>query len=102
MNNEEQYTLTYEYGDICVTMNVGMGLNVDEMVEQFENFLLATGYRLPEGMKLGIVNEEPEAPKVDQYLGGLFDDESGSHFKFDGNHTDWLSDSESVTVLGDK
>ena len=102
MNNEEQYTLTYEYGDIGVTMNIGQGLNVDEMVEQFENFLFATGYRLPEGMKIGIMSDEPEAPKVDRYLGGLFDDESGSPFKFDGNHTGWLSDSESVTVLGDK
>jgi hypothetical protein len=87
MSNEERYTFTYEYGDVGVTMSVGMGLNVEEMLEQFENFLLATGYRLHEGQSVGLVDDAAEtAPesKVDGYIGGLFDDHSGSVLKFDG------------------
>lgn len=84
MENEEQYTLTYEYGGIGVTMNLGMGLNIEEMLEQFENFLLATGYRLPEGQSIGLVDETASESKVEGYIGGLFDDNGGDHLRFDG------------------
>lgn len=84
MSNEEQYTLTYEYGGINVTMDLGMGLNIEEMLAQFENFLLATGYRLPEGQSVGLVDETADESKVEGYIGGLFDDHSGNVLKFDG------------------
>jgi hypothetical protein len=84
MESEEQYTLTYEYGDIGVTMNLGMGLNIEEMLEQFENFLLATGYRLPEGQSIGLVDETAAESKVEGYIGGLFDDNGSDHLRFDG------------------
>lgn len=84
MSNEEQYTLTYEYGGIGVTMNLGMGLNIEEMLEQFENFLLATGYRLPEGQSVGLVDETADESKVEGYIGGLFDDNGADHLRFDG------------------
>ena len=84
MTNQERYTLTYEYGDTGVTMRLGMGLGIDEMAEQFENFLLATGYRLPDGLHIGIVGDSEDSPKVDSYIEGLFDDDSSNYFRFDG------------------
>ena len=98
MENEEQYTLTYEYGDIGVTMNIGQGLNIEEMIDQFENFLLATGYRLPEGQSIGLVEETATKSKVEGYIGGLFDDNGVSYPPFDGANAwsnsvaaDWLN-----------
>jgi len=84
MSNEEQYTLTYEYGDIGVTMNIGSGLSVEDMLAQFENFLLATGFRLPEGQSVGLVQDDAPESKVEGYIGGLFDDNGADHLRFDG------------------
>lgn len=97
MTEQELYTLNYEYGSTSVTMRLGMRLNIDQMIGQFENFLLATGYRMPDGLHLGLVRND-----IDKYLRGLFDDDSGNHLRFDGAHTSWMDDPGSVTALGDK
>ena len=102
MTDQERYTFNYEYGDTSVTLRLGMGLSIDEMAEQFENFLLAAGYRMPDGLHIGLIGDDTSEPITDKYLGGLFDDDSGNHFRFDGAHTSWMDDLGSVTVLGDK
>lgn len=54
---EEKYAFSYEYGDTRVELRIGQGLDVHEMCAQFENFLLATGYRLREHETIGVVDE---------------------------------------------
>jgi hypothetical protein len=91
---EETYTFIYEYGDTHVEMHIGGELDVLEMTEQFENFLLSTGYRLREGQSLGIVTEkvaaaEDEEEALDEisaiasYIEGINRDVGhGSAFKY--------------------
>lgn len=85
---EEKYTFSYEYGDTGVTMTVEQGLDVHQMCAQFENFLLATGYRLREHESIGVTDgdpdAEPPASKTDDYIGSLFEAGSGNHLRFDG------------------
>jgi len=81
---EEKYTLSYEYGDTGVTMTVGQGLDVHEMCAQFENFLLATGFRLRDGESVGITAADPLPSKTDDYMANLFEAGSGNHLRFDG------------------
>jgi len=84
---EEKYTLSYEYGDTGVTMTVGQGLDVHEMCAQFENFLLATGFRLREHESIGVIDGGPDAApasKTDDYMTNLFEAGSGNHLRFDG------------------
>ena len=102
MTDQELYTLNYEYGSTSVTMRLGMGLSIDEMAEQFENFLLAAGYRMPDGLHIGLVGDDTSEPATDKYLGGLFDDNSSNHFRFDGSHTSWMDDLGGVTAPGTK
>ena len=84
---EEKYTFTYECGDTAVTMTVGQGLDVHQMCGQFENFLLAAGYRLREHESVGVTDGDPDAApasKTDDYIGSLFEFGSGNHLRFDG------------------
>jgi hypothetical protein len=84
---EEKYTFTYECGDTGITMTIGEGLDVHQMCGQFENFLLATGYRLREHESIGVTDGDPDAApasKTDDYIGSLFESGSGNHIRFDG------------------
>ena len=104
MTDQERYTFTYECGDTGITMTVKQGLNVHEMCEQFENFLLATGYRLREYESVGVVDEFKDVPesKTDNCTAGMFDFDFGNHFRFGAAHTSWMDDLGSGAVLGDK
>lgn len=100
--NEEKYTFSYECGDTVVTMELGQGLDVREMCEQFENFLLATGFRLRDGESIGVTDEtrdrpddemddreldEDELDSIGRYLEGIAGDVGhGSTFKFDADN----------------
>lgn len=93
---EEKYAFSYECGDTRVELRIGQGLDVHEMCAQFENFLLATGYRLREHESIGVVDEmtgaeDPSAGGGDElgatgrYLEGVAGDVGhGSTLKFDG------------------
>ena len=95
---QEKYAFSYECGDTRVELRVGQGLDVHEMCAQFENFLLATGYRLREHESVGVVDEMesvapdngPDADEEDlntigRYLEGVAGDVGhGSTLKFDG------------------
>jgi hypothetical protein len=95
---EEKFTFTYTFGDRNVVMTLGMGLNLDEMCEQFENFLLASGYRLDAGEHVGLVDDdfpgerkEKEKEKAEDPA-PLYHSSPNTYLKFDGNHTDWATD----------
>lgn len=76
-----------------IEMTLPEGLNVTSMLEAFENFLLACGYRLQEKESVGIVSEEDwterEDPKY-SITDGLFAD-SNNFVKFDGAQAWWDS-----------
>ncbi len=96
-----KFTFTLEDSEgFGIEMTLPEGLNVTSMLEAFENFLLACGYRLQEKESVGIVSEEDwterEDPK-DSITDGLFAD-SNNFVKFDGAQAWW--DSGMGMILG--
>lgn len=76
-----------------ITATIPEGENIDRMLEFFEDFLHACGYRLKEGESFGIVVEEDPKDRDDfsdpfrirhEYItDGLFADDTGSVLKWD-------------------
>lgn len=54
----------YAEGDPLVTMTISKESELSEAIEAFETFLIAVGYRLPDGAHIGFEYEE-EASECD-------------------------------------
>lgn len=90
MTTAGRFTFNYEDEEgFGISMSCKEGKDIDEMLEAFEDFLFACGYRLQDGETLGITDD-----------GILSDSGHGSEFKFDPekNYFHWDSGMASTFI----